>query len=162
MGIRLNYEAMSAGARDIDWARLAAYIDGEGTIYINKQKARKEGWSPRYFLCVVVTNTNALLMNWLKETFFGSVYFVRNGHSPLSKRLLMRWQLNERQAQTALEHCLPFFVMKREQAEIGLAFMKLRDENSQGRRKVLQSVLDLRESFRLQIQGANSKTHVVQ
>jgi hypothetical protein len=162
MGNRLDYEAMTVAVRDVDWARLAAFIDGEGTIYINKSKRQKENWSPRYFLSVVITNTNPLLMNWLKTEFFGSVYIVKGGRSPLSKRMIMRWQLNERQAQTVLEHCLPYFVMKREQAEIGLAFMKLRDQNCQGRRQVSPEVLALRESFRLQIHGANQKVHVIQ
>lgn len=161
MGKKINYVAMTAGVPEIDWARLAAYIDGEGTIYINKQKPRKATFSPRFFLSVVVTNTNPRLMNWLKERFFGSVFVVKGGKSPLSKKMIMRWQANERIAQTVLARCLPYFVMKREQAEIGLAFMRLRDENW-SRAKVSDEVIQVRDSYRLQIQEANQRVHSIQ
>jgi hypothetical protein len=160
VGNLLNYESMTASASEVDWARLASFIDGEGTIYINKSARRKATFSPRYFLSVSITNSSPLLMDWLKRIFFGTVYLVKNS-SPLTKKVMMRWQLNERQAQTVLEKCLPYFVVKREQAEIGLAFMRLRSENW-SRKKVSDEVLAVRESYRLQIHEANQRSHAIQ
>lgn len=158
-GARVNYEAITSQTTDIDWSRLAAFIDGEGTIYINKQKARKPSWSPRYFLSVVITNTSPLLMAWLSSKFPGSVYHVRG--NKYSKKPIMRWQLNDRQGEFVLRKCLPFFVIKRSQAEVGLAFMTLKTENW-SRRKVESSTLEIRETMRLQIQGLNTGSALIQ
>ena len=155
MAKKLNYEAMTSQVSEIDWARLAAFIDGEGTIYINRQKARKPSWSPRYFLQVVITNTNPVLMTWLKDTFFGSVYYVKDKSNKFSKKQVMRWQMNGRIGAIVLTRCLPYFVMKKAQAEVGIAFENLKTVNW-SRRKVCDSDLAVREQHRLAIHKLNS------
>ena len=158
MPTKLNYEAMVSQVSEIDWARLAAFIDGEGTVYINTEKPRKPNWSPRYFLSVMITNSDPRLMAWLKGTFFSSVYLVKGGRSPLSRKPIMRWQANGQVAATVLRRCLPYFVMKKAQAEIGIAFESLKTSN-RGRRKVSDAEIAAREQHRLGIQKLNSPAH---
>lgn len=116
-------------------------------------KARKPSWSPRHQLSVVITNTNPLLLTWLQTTFGGSVFLVKTNH--LGKRQIMRWQLNERQAFTALEMCLPYFVTKKQQAEVGIAFQQLKDKNW-SRKKVSDEVIAKRDQLKHAIERFNS------
>jgi hypothetical protein len=142
----------------IDWARLAAYIDGEGTVYINREKPRKADWSPRHFLCVMVTNTDSRLINWLVERFGGTVYSVPCN---LGKKPIYRWQLNERLAAHVLRNCLSFMIMKREQAEVGVAFSDLKKRTSFRRIKVPESVIVARDAAAQRIKDLNGKVYTM-
>lgn len=107
-----------------DWARLAAYIDGEGCIRIAPCKSKK--WKREHlYIQVVVTNTDPRLPLWCAQNFGGRVY----GHSNnLYKRQhphwssCVYWSINCQLAKRVLEGCLPYFIIKREQAEIAIAF----------------------------------------
>lgn len=150
-----KYDQLINSVSDVDAARLAAFIDGEGTIYINRQARKNPSYSARHYLCVVVTNTSPLLMDWLKATFSGSVFYVSRKNSiAKNPRQVMRWQLNERQAEAVLRRCLPFFVIKKQHAEVGLAFRQLKGIGRRGR-WLTDSNLAMREDFRLQIQRLN-------
>ena len=152
---RNQYETKVAEATEVDWARLSAFIDGEGTIAICKEKPRKATYSPRYSLSVQVTNTSPLLMVWLESVFGGHAYPVNKGKSPLSRKLVMRWYSSERQAGLILAKCLPYLIVKRAQAEVGLAFMELRSKNW-SRKKVSDSTLAIRDQYRTKIQELNA------
>ena len=101
---------------EVDWARLAAYIDGEGSIFIAKR-------TPRCLvLGVVVYNTDARLASWLKQTFGGSVTQSLYGKR---EKFMFRWDARSRDAVSILEKALPYFIIKREQAEKALEFGEL-------------------------------------
>ena len=102
----------------IDWARLAAYIDGEGYIRVATGKTH----SGR--LEVNVSNTDYRLLEWLKSTFGGNVY-VGSRKGPAQKKLLWRWVVDRSNAERILAGCLPYFIVKREQAECGLSFQRI-------------------------------------
>ena len=81
--------------------------------------------TPQLSLNLVITNTHIGFINWLKQTFDGSVYFVKYEKCKhLGTKQVMRWQVNERMAAIILERCLPYMLIKREQAELALSFMK--------------------------------------
>jgi hypothetical protein len=123
---RDDYPELIAGLPETDVARLAAFIDGEGCIFVgqrNKLTGRMK--TPQYSLSLVITNTHVEFINWLKDTFDGSVYFVKYEKCKhLGKKQIMRWQVNERMAAIILERCLPYMLIKREQARLGLVFME--------------------------------------
>lgn len=102
----------------MDWARLAAYIDGEGYIRVALNSRNHQGR-----LEVNVSNTDYRLLVWLKDTFGGSVH--RGGKSLAGKKQLWRWVLDRHRAAELLAQCLPYFIVKKEQAEIGIAFQSL-------------------------------------
>ena len=156
--IRDDYPELLDKVSAIDFARLAAFIDGEGTIYINmpyKNYGRAKG--PQHRLCVLVSNTDPRLMEWLKSTFDGCVYIVRNTKSsnPLGKKRVMHWQVNERMAMHLLEHILPFMLLKRQQAEIGLAFMKLKKTRAQTGTPLTDDEIAQRQGMKFAISGLN-------
>ena len=149
---RIDYEALLGQVREIEWAKLAAFIDGEGCIYINCQKSKQLAVSPRHFLSVVITNTGTPLMVWLKSTFGGSVFAVRSS-SKLSKKPLYRWQVNEVLAECILQRCLPYFTLKRAQAEVGLAFRALK-KAGRARRSMVETLVE-RQAFAATMSALN-------
>ena len=59
-------------------------------------------------------------MQWLKRFGVGS---ISGRHIP-GQRYRYDWYVGAHQAMELLERCLPYFVMKREQAELGIAFQR--------------------------------------
>ena len=110
-----------SGLSDTDWARLAAFIDGEGNIRIHGQyHIVKKGRYKNDFVVVTISNTDPRLMDWLVHRFGGSVNVGRRQRS--FHRLPYHWVVAAAQAKDVLIRALPYFVIKREQADIALAF----------------------------------------
>jgi hypothetical protein len=55
----------------------------------------------------------------------------------------------------ALQHCLPYMIMKRDQAEVGLAYRALKKQGARGH-KVTPQVLAAREEMKAKIISLNS------
>lgn len=163
---RKEYEQFINALSEIDKARLAAYIDSEGTIYINvAAKLSGRMLNSQYRLSLVITNTDHRLMDWLKRTFDGSVYYVKYEKCKhLGKKPIMRWQVNERMAEVILKACAPHMIMKRPQAEVGLSFMSLKrtrvivQRDARGRliqMPLSESELANRHALKLEIERLN-------
>jgi hypothetical protein len=104
---------------EIQWAQLAAYIDGEGCISI-LYRPTKSVWTS-----VLLYNTDPRLCLWAQRTFgCGTIHAATHGRK--NERPSYRWQIYSRQAFWVLENCLPYFVIKREQAEVCLALRETR------------------------------------
>ena len=97
-----------------DWARLAAYIDGEGHISI-----ASAGGDRNFKMQLTIGNTDHRLTSWLKNTFGGE---VRLADITKRRRQYWYWYIGSKRASDFLSRCLPFFIMKREQAEIAIAY----------------------------------------
>jgi len=109
---------------EIDWARLAAYIDGEGYICIRK-RVRKEGrWNWQAFdICIRLSNTDPRLPLWCKQTFGGflnDMYGIEYRHC---KKALYAWDVHGTNCRAILEGVLPYSIIKQEQIKIGLAYL---------------------------------------
>jgi hypothetical protein len=109
----------------LDWGRLAAFIDGEGSILINTQK--RGGTEARgFYLRVTVANTDVRLPVWLKETF-GGTYKDANTPSYYVGKNVKRcyhWGASARRAAWILHNCAPYFIIKGEQAELGIGLQE--------------------------------------
>jgi hypothetical protein len=94
---QVNRRTLKVDIKDVDWARLAAYIDGEGKKH----------------------------------------------------RQVHIWQVEARLASQILEGCLPFFIIKREQAEVCIAFQKTKVLHNCGRRgdRTPPNVIQMREQM---------------
>jgi hypothetical protein len=106
----------------IDWARLAAYIDGEGCISIKSVKGNRAASRRVLYVDVSVTNTDFRLTAWLQVTFGGSVYINHGNRGNEKWSPAAQWNIASKYAAAILEYCLPYFIIKREQAEVALAF----------------------------------------
>jgi hypothetical protein len=123
---------------EIDWARLAAYIDGEGCISIHRRKQyshkAKPGWRPNYLVQVSIGNTDARLIKWLHATFGG---FVGTYPDPKNRNWCFRWTAHSGKCSDLLKQCLPYFIMKREQAEIAIEFRSTYSKEYVGRGRIV-------------------------
>ena len=153
-----QFKAGLVSVCDIDWARLAAFIDGEGSIVIYRALPIGRQKSITYALTVSITNSSPVLISWLNETFGGSVHDKPpRVENPLSKRPMWSWHLQEQQAGIVLQNCLPYFIIKRQQAEIGIAFSELKAATApKPFTRVSESSLKKREELRNKIHLLNS------
>jgi hypothetical protein len=108
----------------IEWAQLAAYVDGEGYISLTR-KSRKEGkWAWHTFdISVRVANTDVRLPNWCQQRFGGSVQMTY-AKQYRGRKSLYTWSVYGKKTKEILQGIAPYSVIKREQIEIGLAYIE--------------------------------------
>ena len=108
------------GVSEIDWARLAMCLDGEGCICIKSVHGNRS-WSRRVlYVDVIVVSVDPRMTQWLQQTFGGSVNARKRQHARQAP--CTTWNVASRHAAALLRRCLPYFICKRDQAEIALAF----------------------------------------
>jgi len=151
-----EFDAKIAVATEIDFARLAAYIDGEGTIMIGRTKQKKGTKMPQFLLTVLVANTDLRLIAWLSATFCGLNYHAANsnGSSGWGKKPCYSWRVFEKRAATILERVIPYLICKREQAEVALAYRALREQGSKGVKLTLTDI-EKRNELRNKVRALN-------
>lgn len=141
---------------EIDYARLAAFIDGEGCICICRTGRKHK-------LDVHVTNTNFILLNWCMQTFGGWTTPNKGKKQTEKRKALGYWRIYRRQAASLLRLCLPYFIIKREQAEVAIRFqetfqtMSIRGKRMKGVYFLPDEVLVAREAMRVCMRGLNRK-----
>ena len=126
---------------------MAAFIDGEGCIRAKARTGRAA------FPYLHVTNTDARLMNWLLDTFGGTV----STHRPANGRYRTRydWQAKQSSLREILTQCLPFLLLKREQAEVALALLSF--VRYRGHVRVRTDETRQREDLKAQLHVLNAK-----
>jgi hypothetical protein len=150
--------------REVDWARLAAYIDGEGYIGIKchkPYKANREN-SIRYYALVTIVNTDARLLVWLKETFgVGAISHQEPKAKWVGHRTRYRWDVTYTQAEWLLQGALDYFVIKREQADLCLSIRKTFDYeiSAKGRRQHSESAVAARKEIKDRLQLMRAEVH---
>jgi hypothetical protein len=107
-------------------AYIAGIIDGEGCITIKKTKQKYHRIGFRFEVNLTVVNTDFRLLDWLKNIIGKG----RVSEKPLNFSICSNpsrtwfWVTTSQQARIILERCLPYFVIKREQAELAIEFAK--------------------------------------
>jgi hypothetical protein len=102
---------------EIDWARLAAYIDGEGSILMNRRNDRPHD----IWLRVVICNTDPRMIVWLKQTFGGSVAVMRKPYKEGYKAQI-KWHTSCYKAEWILRGCYQYLICKQDQADVAFAY----------------------------------------
>jgi hypothetical protein len=106
----------------IDWARLAAYVDGEGCVHTGMTKHKAPDWQGRKgteYIKVFIANTNLQLILWLQDTFGGAIQ-IQTRQSARWKDAYV-WTVSCEIAAEILRGCMPYFIIKGEQAKLCLA-----------------------------------------
>ena len=107
---------------EISWQYLAGFLDGEGSI-----GTTHSGKSRLVTGRVTIANTNHELLHLLKAQFGGSVSVRKAGSKPGWRPFgSVTW--TGRKAQYILERVLPYLILKREQAELCLQLIRMRDQ----------------------------------
>ena len=106
-------------------AYIAGMLDGDGSISIVKYTAKSTGIKDRLYLRVSIKqNAKGLdILNWMKNTSgHGNVSLA--GKQPYKgvTYLVHQWQVTDAQAKKLLLKIIPFVILKKKQARIGIAF----------------------------------------
>lgn len=139
------------------WVRLAAFIDGEGHLTIARQTSSfKKLRSPHHWQHIThvsVSNTDPRLPLWLLETFGGAVTMQQKHKRNPNWKDISHWRLTGKDAGIVLRECLPFLLLKKDQAEVLLAFQSLLESGTRrGKRRAISvEEWDQREGLRSKI-----------
>lgn len=114
----IDYDAVS----EIHWAQLAAFIDSEGCIRIHCNSPSRKTGHRYHGIQVTIGQRDERLIDWLHEIFGGHRYKskVVEGRTTMAY-----WRVNTLSAVEVIKRCLPFFVIKREQADVALEYRML-------------------------------------
>lgn len=134
-------------------AYTAGLLDGEGSIgiVVMNPSAKNRYKLPFHQLHVHVVNTNKEVLDWLKDTFGGSICV----HDKKSKSDTWTWQIYTKNAKKFLELIYPYLKIKRKQARLAIEFREYRkDIRSKPKEFQLIEVLR-REEYRQKIMKLN-------
>lgn len=129
-----------------DLAYIAGFIDGEGCIRIAKRKQRRSIY-PRYILTIVVGNTNILPLRFCKRRFGGKIKLKKMKGNRFQA---YHWVISGKRASRVLERLLPYFIIKKKEALLGLKFQKSVSLNRSTNR-LLEKVRNQRERMFLRM-----------
>lgn len=143
---------------ETSFARLAAYIDGEGCINISGSPRRGKSAVRTHEMKLTVTNTSLLLFDWIVSAFGGKVVLANSNYNKPNTKVCWRWLINEIQSEEILRRCLPYFIVKQEQARVALAFrdIKRRKFDEYRNRRVTPKMLEERDALQKRISELNS------
>ena len=145
---------------DTDLAYIAGIIDGEGCITIirrNITPARPDMRSPSYGLRLTVNMCDREPVLFLQECFPAPVT-VQSRPSEVNRSPRYRWYTSGLKATHILHSILPYLKGKRDQAEIGLDFMRFKKSlRVQPRNSHPASVMERFESYRQAIMALHGR-----
>ena len=112
---------------DLTWAKMAAYIDGEGSILINPRRKRLRNGeyanlASTFYLKLTVANTDVRLVAWCKSNFGGTFKDANTKayYAGRNCKTSWHWSASSNRAAWILYNCMPHFLLKSEQADIGM------------------------------------------
>lgn len=108
-----------AAITQVNWAKLAAFLDGEGCIGIAMTGRLRYTPVP----VVIVTNTDVRLMAWLQDNFGGNVRV--NHHRAGNRRVAYKWEPRYWDVLAILRGVREHLILKNEQAEIGIRLKEM-------------------------------------
>jgi hypothetical protein len=114
-------------------------VDAEGCISIGAANHVTRAGNPyiAYMLRIQIANTSKKLMDWLVENFGGVAYKKKTNLNP--KKPVYQWftKGGVKAQETFLLGILPYLLIKREQALIGLEFIRMMRVNDPAVRREL-------------------------
>ncbi len=134
--------------KDANWPYLAGLIDGEGCITITigcRYWTNKDGIKtkyPAYCLQVTITNNSLKLMQYLIQ-HFGGVYYSHARKNPNANLGYIWMPKGMKNKETLLLSVLPYLVIKKEQANLALQFVRMKDQIDPPARQKLTEQIQL-------------------
>jgi len=118
---------------------VAGFFDGEGCVCISKSKRKNWEYQTRYLeyvFSVGIGNTYFPILYFLKDRFGGSLHLNLSGkRKKATYKPFLQWNISGRKAKRFLEQILPFLIVKKSQAEIGIAFQEFKSFCKVNRKK---------------------------
>lgn len=147
---------------DVQLAYAAGIIDGEGSVSLtwNASRLTKDGSRPSTapMLYLQMANTHRGVIDWFVRTFgVGTVIVAYKPKRP-NHRIAYGWRVRNRGACAVLEMLLPYLIIKRPQAELGIRAQKLSRKLKLGEDAMTERVL-LRDQM-LALNGTANRSRV--
>jgi hypothetical protein len=105
---------------DLAWT--AGIIDGEGSIFVMRQKRQDRERDTNFILRVSVQSTDPYMTSELKRMFPDGAEFLVVRDSREANSDTMKWQLSGKKAARFLVEILPFMRVKQDQAKLAIQF----------------------------------------
>lgn len=142
---------------EVNWARLAAYMDGEGCFAISSSyNRRRKNVAKSLNLYIAIGNTDIRLCQWLEEHFGGSTTAVRTTTKRYKEqKMCFTWRLSGYAIDNVLQGMFAYLVIKKEQAQIAMSFRAtfgLDHKRPCHGNPLPQEVRDLREELKQELQ----------
>jgi hypothetical protein len=162
---RKSDEYLGLKPNSYDWARLAAYRDGEGSINFAARKATGDSKSITLLGRVQVTNTFGPLIVWCCDTF-GMRFHIQKRNSQAEIARERNWKecyfstATSYRACWILHNCLPWFIVKAEQAKLVMDHQESIGPDVWKRGSGVQTphnILDYRAGLRKRLQNLNHR-----
>lgn len=129
--------------KDIEKAWLAGIVDGEGSIFIMKQKRKDRERDTNYILRMSVQSTDPFMAVECSKLVGGPVISEQFDKRPNNSNTL-KWELSGRTACKVLEEILPFMRVKHSQAQLAIDFQKTTKKHW---RHMLESDYETQEKY---------------
>ena len=149
-----------------DWSYLAGLFDGEGTfsIYQNSgnYKTTASGDKKQYNFTnsrVEITNTNVDLMEWLVK-HFGGVYYTHRRAKSVHKMAYSWRPKGKKNTENIILGIIPYLVIKPQQANIVLEYLRLGSSCGTERRDVDRRFELMRQCQELNKRGLSVTTNM--
>lgn len=108
-----------------DWAYLAAFLDGEGSIYVNVGAKNREGIAPPTQPRISFTSTHPRVLLDLRDIFGVGRVICRTKENPLHAPT-MYWRVARRgDIEFLLRGMYPYLRIKKEQARVAYQLLQL-------------------------------------
>jgi len=141
---------------NIDLARIAAFIDGEGYVGVSKMRDNRYP-SPRHTLIVSVANTDMRLMDYLSQ-FSGAVHPLVKPPKEKNWKQAYLWKNEQREAVMLLKLVSEYLLLKKKQAELGIEFYEICFGEYEHMGGLLSSaILNRRESYYNRLKELNKR-----
>lgn len=111
----------------MDIRYLAGLVDGEGCIALRKRKDMPSNPRPSYMLVVQIAMTHEGVIKAVKESIGGAMSEIK-WHRRMNNRPAYQWRLYAGAAAKFLEDVLPYLIVKKDEAQLGISFQKHVDE----------------------------------
>jgi hypothetical protein len=123
------------------WPYVAGLLDAEGTIQIGVDR-RPDGVIGMS-LQIIITNTDTRLMKWLSSNFGGKFYRRKNTRgfsSSESPDIYFWWLFGKEKQEAFLLGILPFLKTKKQEALLGLEFVRLVGWNKERKLQIAEEM----------------------
>lgn len=140
-------------SRERDRAYLAGLVDGEGAIGIALARPRSRGEMRSHAVYLTVSNTYLTAMDKMRE-LWGGTLVVRRA-SKESDRMIGNLRWSSRAAANVLQEIRPYLLIKHEQADLALEFMRDMDKRRSKTHAISEDEWHNRERLRVAIRQLN-------
>ena len=104
---------------------VAGFFDGEGSVCISRSKRKDR--LVEYVFFVGIGNTYFPVLEFLKGRFGGSLHLnLSSKKRKATYKPFLQWAISGKKAKRFLEQILPFLIVKKAQAKVGIAFQEFK------------------------------------